>query len=191
MKATVVYGSVRAKRQGIKAARFVTRQLEQRGHDVELVDPLEYELPLLDLRFREYDEQDAPPDMRRLSELIKDSDAIVFVTGEYNHGIPPALKNIIDHFGPDYKWRVAAIASYSAGGFGGIRAALALRTVLAAVGLLTVPRTFPISRVQDSFNAQGEAVDTAYESRIQGFLDELEWYASAVAAARKKGVPDG
>jgi len=187
----VIYGSVRSKRQGIKAARFVCRQLEQRDHEVTLIDPLEYKLPLLDLRFREYEEDDAPLDMQRISSAIRGSDALVFVTGEYNHGVPPAMKNIIDHFGPDYKWRVAAIASYSAGNFGGIRAAIALRTVLAAVGLLTLPTTFPMSKVQDSFSASGEALESAYETRIQGFLDGLEWYAKAIATAREKGVPGG
>ncbi len=190
MNFAVIYGSVRSKREGIKAARFVVRQLEQRDHEVTLIDPLEYRLPLLDLRFREYDEDDAPMDMQRISAAIKDSDALVFVTGEYNHGIPPAMKNIIDHFGSDYKWKVAAIASYSAGGFGGIRAAQALRSVLAAVGLLTIPKTFPISKVQDSFNEVGEAVDSAYETRIQGFLDELEWVSAAIARAREKGTPE-
>ncbi len=190
MNFAVIYGSVRSKREGIKAARFVVRQLEQRDHEVTLIDPLEYRLPLLDLRFREYDEDDAPMDMQRISAAIKDSDALVFVTGEYNHGIPPAMKNIIDHFGSDYKWKVAAIASYSAGGFGGIRAAQALRSVLAAVGLLTIPKTFPISKVQDSFNEAGEAEDSAYEARIQGFLDELEWVSAAIARAREKGTPE-
>lgn len=189
MKYAVIYGSVRSKRQGIKAARFICRQLEQRDNEVKLIDPLEYKLPLLDLRFREYEEDDAPLDMQKISSAIRESDALVFVTGEYNHGIPPAMKNIIDHFGPDYKWRVAAIASYSAGNFGGIRAALALRTVLSAVGLMTLPATFAMSKVQDSFNDKGEALEQAYETRIQGFLDELEWYASAIAKAREKGVP--
>ncbi len=191
MRVAVIYGSVRSQRQGIKAARFVERQLRQRDHEVHLVDPQEADLPLLDLRYREYDEGEAPAAMEKLSATIKGSDALVFVTGEYNHGIPPALKNIIDHFGPDYKWRVAAIVSYSAGNFGGIRAALALRTVLAAVGLITIPRSFPISKVQDAFNREGEAIEEAYESRIQGFLDELEWYAGAIADAREKGVPEG
>lgn len=190
MRVAVVYGSVRSQRQGIKAARFVERQLKQRDHEVRFIDPMEAGFPLLDLRYREYDEGSAPEAMDRASAIIKDSDALVFVTGEYNHGIPPALKNIIDHFGPDYKWRVAAIVSYSAGNFGGIRAALALRTVLAAVGLITIPRSFPISKVQDSFNRDGEAIEEAYEKRIQGFLDELEWYAKAIAAQRAKGVPE-
>ena len=74
MKATVIYGSVRRKRQGIKAARFVVRQLRQREHDVDLIDPLEYQLPMLDLRYREYEEGSAPSDMEKISGLIRESD---------------------------------------------------------------------------------------------------------------------
>lgn len=189
MRATVIYGSVRSSRQGIRAARFVTRQLAARGHETELVDPLEYRLPLLERRFSEYEQDDAPEAMRRLSELIGRSDALVFVTGEYNHGIPPALKNLIDHFAAEYRWRIAGIASYSAGGFGGIRAALQLRTVLAGVGLLTMPRVFPMSVVHKSFSEEGDALDAAYEQRIPAFIEELEWYAGALSQARKKGLP--
>jgi len=191
MKAAVIYGSVRSHRQGIRAARFVARQLELRGHEVHFVDPLEYRLPLLERRYSEYEESEAPEPMRRLSALLGSSDALIFVTGEYNHGVPPALKNLIDHFAPEYRWRVAAIASYSAGGFGGIRAALQLRTILAGVGLMTMPQVFPMSTVHKSFNEDGEALDEAYATRIPAFLQELEWYAAALAAARSKGLPAG
>lgn len=48
LKIAVILGSVRSDRQGIKAARYIMRQLEQRGHEAVLVDPLEKRLPLLD-----------------------------------------------------------------------------------------------------------------------------------------------
>ncbi len=191
MKTAVIYGSVRDNRQGIRAARFVARKLKARNHEVSFVDPLEYRLPLLERRFSEYEESEAPEKMRSLSRLFRASDALVFVTGEYNHGVPPAMKNLIDHFAAEYKWRLAAIASYSAGGFGGIRAALQLRTVLAGVGLLTMPRIFPMSTVHKSFSEDGEALDEAYEARVQGFLEELDWYAEALRQARSQGVPEG
>ncbi|HEX6550473.1 MAG TPA: NAD(P)H-dependent oxidoreductase, partial [Gammaproteobacteria bacterium] len=46
LKIVVFYGSVRSARQGIKAARFVVSQCQARGHEVRLIDPLEYPLPL-------------------------------------------------------------------------------------------------------------------------------------------------
>jgi len=50
----VIYGSVRTSRQGIKGARFLVKKLEERGHNVTLIDPMEYKLPLLDKMYKEY-----------------------------------------------------------------------------------------------------------------------------------------
>lgn len=191
LKCVVIYGSVRSARKGIKAARFVVRKLEERGHDVTLVDPLEYRLPLLDKRYREYEKGQAPDVMEKLATLYREADVFVFVTGEYNHGIPPALKNLIDHFMNEYFWRPAGIVSYAGGSFGGVRAAVQLRVILGEVGLVTIPSMLPIPRVR-GFQDDGtpdEDDAEAYDRRAGRFLGELEWYANALKEARKKGVP--
>lgn len=189
LNTVVLYGSVRTERQGIRAARFVVDQLRQRGHQVTLVDPLEYELPLLDRMYKEYDEGQAPAPMEELATLYREADAFVVVSGEYNHGIPPALKNLVDHFMSEYLWRPAGIVSYSAGSFGGVRAAVQLRAVLAEVGMVTVPATMPVPKVSEAFDEQGRPQDEAWPKRAKKFLDEVEWYARALARARKEGVP--
>ena len=189
MKFVVLYGSVRQNRKGIRAARFVVRKLSERGHDVTLVDPLEFRLPLLEKMYKEYDSGEAPEAMERLAELYRAADGFVVCTGEYNHSLPPALSNLIDHFMNEYFWRPAGIACYSAGPFGGVRAAVHLRALLGEVGLVTIPSIFPMSRIGTSFDDDGNALDEAYDSRIGKFLDELEWYAEALAARRERGVP--
>lgn len=189
MKFVVIYGSVRSKRQGIKAARFVVRRLEERGHDVTLVDPLVDSLPLLDRMYKEYDEGRAPETLERLAGLFRAADGFVVVSGEYNHSVPPALSNLLDHFMSEYFWRPAGIACYSAGPFGGVRAAIQLRALLGEVGLVTVPSIFAVSRVGKSFDDDGTALDDAYPRRIGKFLDELEWYAEALAERRRRGTP--
>jgi NAD(P)H-dependent FMN reductase len=189
LKTVVVYGSVRQRRQGIKAARFVKNALEQRGHEVTLVDPLERKLPLLDKMYKEYPRGKAPEVLEDLAAIYREADAFVFVTGEYNHGIPPAMSNLIDHFMNEYFWRPAGIVSYSGGRFGGVRAGVHLRAVLGEVGMITIPSMFPVSKVQDAFGDDGKAVDDAYPKRIQRFLEELEWFAAALKEARKGGVP--
>ncbi|MCD4672917.1 MAG: hypothetical protein K8R77_09660 [Anaerolineaceae bacterium] len=70
-----------------------------------------------------------------------------------------------------------------------MRAASHLRDMLGEVGLASIPSTFPISKVQESFDEDGQALNPAYERRIQRFLNELEWYANALKEARKEGVP--
>jgi NAD(P)H-dependent FMN reductase len=180
---------VRSGRQGIKAARFVARKLEERGHATTLVDPAEHPLPLLDRMYKEYGEGEAPAPLERVAGMLRDADGFVVVTGEYNHGVPPALANLLDHFQKEYLWRPAGIASYSAGPFGGVRAAVHLRALLGELGLVTVPTMFPMSAVGKSFADDGTAVDEAYDRRIGKFLDELEWYAEALAHRRERGVP--
>ena len=185
----VLYGSVRMERKGIRAARFVVRQLERRGHATTLVDPLELRLPLLDRMYKEYPKGAAPPELERLAALYRTVDGFVIVSGEYNHGIPPALKNLLDHFLEEYFFRPAAIVCYSAGSFGGVRAAMQLRMTLAELGTVTIPSLLPIPKVQDAFDEQGEPADPAAERRAARFLDELDWFARALQAARSGGTP--
>ncbi|MBD3336452.1 MAG: NADPH-dependent FMN reductase [Candidatus Eisenbacteria bacterium] len=189
LEIAVVYGSVRSARQGIKAARFVQRQLEERGHQTTLVDPLERRLPLLDKRYSDYEEGRAPEVLEELAALYRKADAFVFVTGEYNHSIPPALKNLIDHFMNEYFWRPAGIVSYSGGSFGGVRAALQLRAILSEVGLITLPSIFAVPKVGSSFDDDGRPQDEGPGRRSKKFLDELEWYANALKLGREGGVP--
>lgn len=185
----VLYGSVRSDRQGIRAARFMVNQLARRGHETTLVDPLEIRLPLLDRMYKEHPKGTAPPDLERLAELYRAVDGFVIVSGEYNHGIPPALKNLLDHFLEEYFFRPSAIVCYSAGQFGGVRAAMQLRMTLAELGTVTIPSLFPVPKVQAAFDEAGEALDPAFEKRAKRFLDELEWFARALQAARAGGTP--
>jgi NAD(P)H-dependent FMN reductase len=189
LKFPILYGSVRETRQGIKAARFIDDQLRRRGHQTTLVDPLEYRLPLLDRMYKEYPKGEAPEVLERLATLYRAADGFVIVSGEYNHGIPPVLKNLLDHFLEEYFWRPSAIVCYSGGSFGGVRAAMQLRMTLAELGMPSIPSLFPVPKVQDAFEDDGRAKDAAVERRAQRFLDELEWYARALQEARAKGTP--
>jgi NAD(P)H-dependent FMN reductase len=182
----VLYGSVRTARQGIKAARFLVNQLSVRGHEVTLIDPMVYVFPMLDKRYFEFEPGQAPEAVEKVAQIFKRADGILIVSGEYNHGIPPALKNIIDHYKDEYKNKPSAIATYSGGPFGGVRVLAPLRAVLGELGMVSMPITFPISAVQDSFDEKGNAVEKAYEKRVQGFLDEFEWYIKVLQAGRNQ-----
>ncbi len=185
----VIYGSVRTGRQGIKAARFIVAECLSRGHRATLVDPAEEKLPLLDRMYKEYPEGLAPENLARLAERIRSADAFIVVSGEYNHSIPPALSNLMDHFLEEYFWRPSAIVCYSAGAFGGVRAAMQLRAMLCELGTPSIPSILPIPKVQDVFDDENRLLDPVYLRRTSRFLDELEWYAHALKEARKAGVP--
>jgi NAD(P)H-dependent FMN reductase len=185
----IFYGSVRHDRQGIRAARFFDVACRGRGHRVNLIDPAVDQLPLLDRMYKEYQPGQAPEVLQKLAGLVKAADAFIVVAGEYNHSIPPALSNLLDHFLEEYYWKPSAIVCYSAGAFGGVRAAMQLRAMLCELGTPSIPSLFPVPKVQDAFDEDGLPLDEAYNRRAVRFLDELEWYANALKAARGSGVP--
>ena len=168
--------------------RFLDGALRRRGHETSIVDAAEYRLPLLDRMYKEYALGTAPPVLERLAELYRRVDAFAVVSGEYNHGIPPALKNLLDHFLEEYFFRPSAIVCYSAGQFGGVRAAMQLRMTLAELGMPSIPSLLPVPRIQEAFTPDGEPTDPSFERRIERFFREFEWYADALRQARGRGV---
>lgn len=188
LKAAVIYGSVRSERQGIKAARFMTGELTRRGWEATLVDPKDSYLPLLDRMYKEL-RDDAPQTLKDLAALYRGVDAFVIVSGEYNHSIPPALSNLLDHFLEEYFWRPSAIVCYSAGAFGGVRAAMQLRMMLGELGMPSIPSILPFPRVASAFKDDGNLSDAGYASRVDRFIAELAWFAQALRRQRAGGVP--
>ncbi len=185
----VLYGSVRSDRKGIRFARYLVGQLEARGHAVHLIDALAYGLPLLDRMYKEYPKGEAPAALEEIAGQLRAADGFLIVCGEYNHGIPPALKNLMDHFLEEYYFRPSAIACYSQGPFGGVRAAMQLRMTLAEQGMPSIPATFPAPRVSQAYEEDGTPTDPASDRRAGRFLGEFEWYARALKAARAEGTP--
>jgi NAD(P)H-dependent FMN reductase len=185
----VLLGSVRRDRVGTRASKLIVRELERRGHQVELIDPLELQLPLLDRMYKEHPKGAAPEPLERLAEIYRGADGFLVVSGEYNHGIPPALKNLLDHFLEEYFWRPSGIVCYSAGGFGGVRAAMQLRMTLAELGMSSVPSLLPIPRIAEAIDEDGVARMPIVDQSANRFLDEFLWYAGALKEARVSGTP--
>ena len=155
----ILYGSVREARAGIRVVRYLNAALRRRGHMTAVIDAAEQRLPLLDRMYKEYECGSAPIVLEALAELYRRVDAFVIVSDEYNHGIQPALKNLLDHFLEEYFFRPSAIVCYSAGQFGGVRAAMQLRMTLAELGMSSIPSLLPIPRVQDAFTPAGDPTD--------------------------------
>jgi NAD(P)H-dependent FMN reductase len=185
----VIYGSVRVERQGIKAARFIVEELKRRGCEPVLIDPLEYRLPLLEMQYSDYQSGEAPAMLEELARIYRSADGFAIVSGEYNHGVPPALKNLLDYFLEEYFWRPSAIVCYSGGRFGGVRAAMQLRMILGELGMPSIPSLLPIGNVGESFTENGEPTDPRFADRHGKFFDEFLWYMDALGQRRAKGVP--
>jgi NAD(P)H-dependent FMN reductase len=189
LKLPVLLGSMRRDRMGIRAARLVIRTLEERGHDASLVDAMELQLPLLDRMYKEHPKGQAPENLEKLAALYRAADGFIIVSGEYNHGIQPAMKNLLDHFLEEYFWRPSGIVCYSQGSFGGVRAAMQLRMTLAELGMSSVPSLMPIPSIQNVLSEDGMPAHDWVTKSLARFLNEFEWYARALKAERNKGVP--
>ena len=189
LKVSVIYGSVRSARQGIKAAEYLANKLKKKNIQVNLIDPLEYDLPLLDKMYKEYEPGKAPADMEKLAGILTGSDGFLIVTGEYNHSIPPALKNLLDHFQTEYYFKPSAIASYSAGNFGGVRSAVHLRVILGELGMPAISSMLPMPFIGKLFDENLVPQNEFTEPSADRFIEEFIWYMEAFKERRLKGTP--
>ena len=169
---SIIYGSVRSDRQGIKAAKFLENKLLERDFKVHFINPLEYKLPLIDKMYKEFEKGTAPEPMETIAGMLNDSDGFLIVTGEYNHSIPPALKNMLDHFQKEYFFKPSAIASYSAGSFGGVRAAVHLRAVVGELGMPAISSMLPFPVIGNLFDENLKPLNDRINSSSSRFLGE-------------------
>jgi len=189
LKIPVILGTVRSDRVGLRVAKFVVNALSKRGHDVTLIDPVEYPLPILDRMYKEYASGAAPEVLERIAAIIKPADGYMIVSAEYNHSIPPGLSNLLDHFLEEYFFKPSAIVCYSAGQFGGVRAAMQLRAMLCEMGMPSIPSLLPFPRAGQMLDEHGAPTGDRPGSAADRFFDEFEWYANALKAARAAGTP--
>jgi len=186
---SIILSSVREKSQGIKVGKFLQSKCDEIGFNSTLIDPKEYNLPLLDKMYKEYPKGTAPEGLEKLHTLLSESDGYIIVTGEYNHSLPPALTNLMDYFREEYFFKPAAIASYSGGPIAGMRSAIQARIFLGELGLVTTKTILGIPGIHSAFDPEGKPQDATLLSKVKRFLDELQWYANALKEARSKGVP--
>src|SRR5207342_1060397 len=188
----VFYGSYRSDRMGIRLAQFVIERLRRRGDDAELIDAKAINLPILDRMYKEYPKGEAPEALETLAGKIRNADGFVFVTGEYNWGIQAGLKNLTDHFLEEWFWRPAAVVSYSAGRFAGVRAAIAWHGTLSEMGMVVISSTIaagPISQtLSEDAKPTGEG-GKALAHAFPRFADDLAWWMEAAKAQRERKKP--
>jgi NAD(P)H-dependent FMN reductase len=136
-KVGIITGSTRPNRKSLDVAKWALEVAKQRKDaEYELVDIKDFELPLLDEALPPSMGKYEQPHTKRWATKIGSLDSFVFVTPEYNHGIPGALKNAIDFLFAEWSHKAAGFVSY--GGASGARAVEHLRLVLAEVNVATV-----------------------------------------------------
>jgi chromate reductase len=120
--------------------------------------------------------------MLQMASAIKAADCFVIVSPEYNHSIPSALSAMMSHFGgSNYAYKMSAIVTYSAGPWGGMRAAVALRPFLSELGCLPVSKLTGIPVAHELLDDHGVPRDASNRmfNQLPSMLEQLEWFTIA------------
>ena len=179
---------------GPRVTSYIQSQLERRGNVVTVLDPIELDLPLLEKPCFAYSKSQAPDNLKQLQDILHASEAYVAITPEYNHAPSPALLNLLNHFGSStFSFKPSAIVSYSAGQWGGTRAAIALRPILSELGCLPVSSMIHIPKAQSVIREDGtlqnpEEMDE-WNSYIDRTFSQLEWWGEAAKNHRIQKDP--
>jgi len=178
-------------RLGDRVTKFCLQLLGARGHGVEVIDPLLEDLPMLRKPYFAYKAGSAPSELEQLAQKISAADGYVMISPEYNHTASPALLNMLNHFGSSsFSYKPSAICTYSAGQWGGARAAVSMRPVLSELGCLPVSAMIHVPAAHEVFDEAGEPLTerAQWESYFMRTFSQLEWWA--LAARRHREISD-
>lgn len=193
MKLQVIVGSTRPGRTTPRVAQWVADTAKSRENvEVELVDLADYPLPFFDEavspRYNP-DRQVSEPVQKWISK-INEGDAYIYVTPEYNHSITGVLKNAIDYLTWEMVKKPATVVAH--GTVGGARATMMLKEILSESKAAIIPSAVAFAGAGQAIDENGE-LDAETKARPYGpqdalnaTIDELLWYAEALAAARQK-----
>lgn len=185
LRVAIILGSTRPGRNGEAVCQWIYGIAKKRSDATfELVDIKDFNLPLLD--------EPIPPSMGQYnqehtkvwSSKIDSFDAYVFVTAEYNHGIPGALKNAIDFLFKEWNNKVAGFVSY--GSAGGVRAVEQLRLVMAELQVATVRAQVQLSLFTDFENFTKFKPALYNENSVNTMLDQVIAWGGALKVLRTK-----
>ena len=181
LRIPVLLGSVRRGRQSIKVARFASSRLARAGAESPLLDLSDFDLPIMEERLHKRD--DPPPGLEPFSASIREADAVVVVSPEYNGSMPGVLKNALDYIYDEWFRKPVGIVTVSGGGFGGVQVHYHLQLLFLRLKALPVAG-MPVSNVSQGFSQDGEPMEGHYEKAFAGFVETLLWYTRAIGAAR-------
>ena len=185
LRIAIIIGSTRPGRNGEAVAKWVYEIAQKRSDaEFEFVDIKDFNLPLLDEPVPPMMGQYSKPHTKTWAAKIDNFDGYVFVTPEYNHGIPGALKNAIDFLFAEWNNKAAGFVSY--GGVSGVRAVEHLRLVLAEVQLATIRNQVLLSMFTDFENFSVFKPDARHEKSVNEMFDQVIAWGGALKALREK-----
>lgn len=184
-----VSGPPKPARLGVRVGAACLGRLSSKNIASTLIDPIAIDAPHPFKPHFAYARGKVPERLDKLAGQIQRADAYVMVSPEYNHLMSPALSDLLNHFGSSlFSYKPSAIVTYSAGQWGGTRAAVSMRTFLSELGCLPVSAMIHVPHAQDVFNEDGGYIEGVDSDRWNGYLDrtldQLCWWSKAAAQQR-------
>lgn len=157
------------------------------GFAYEIIDLADWPLPMNDEPGMAALHPYTQSHTRAWSDKIKSSDAVVFVTPQYNWGYPAVLKNALDHLYHEWRGKPAAIVSY--GGHGGGKCAEQLRQVAAGLKMRMVA-TSPALTLSEEVIRHGATLNPMqdfepYVDSVKQAFDELTVQLTSASESEK------
>jgi NAD(P)H-dependent FMN reductase len=154
---SILSASVRRERKSHRVALYFKKYLEEHFiSTTEILDLKEYNFPIFEDTLKT--SQNPTEKLIEFANKIKNSDAIIIVTPEYNGGYPASLKNVIDVLYDEWHGRPISLCTVTSGALGGSQALLSLQFSLWKIGALTVTNMFCVSNVANTFDEKGNAI---------------------------------
>jgi NAD(P)H-dependent FMN reductase len=180
----VVVASTRPGRGGLAVGKwFEERAREHGGFDVAFVDLAEVNLPFLDEpkhpRFKDYTQEHT----KKWSAIVSAADAFVFVTPEYNYGMPATLLNALDFLFREWNYKPAAFVSYG-GVSGGTRSQQMAKLVITSLRMMPIPEAVTIPFYERAMKGGVFTGDEIQAKSAKGMLDELLRWTNALRPMR-------
>lgn len=184
VKIAIIVGSTRPGRRSKQVADWVlTKATSRGGADFEMLDLADFNLPLLD--------EPLPPSMgdykhehtKVWAETISRFDGFIFVTAEYNHSVPGALKNALDFIYAEWNNKAAGFVSY--GSAGGVRAAENLRLIAGELQIADVRAQVALPFATDFENFTTFTPSQSAEEALEPLLDQLISWSTALKTIRR------
>jgi len=183
LKIGIILGSTRPGRNGEAVAKWVDGLAQKRTDATfELVDVADYNLPLLDEPNPAMMQQYTKEHTKVWSKKISEFDGFIFVTAEYNHSIPGALKNAIDYLNVEWKNKAVGFVAY--GSAGGTRAVEALRLVAGELHMADVRAQVMLSLFTDFQNKSVFTPDPHHEGALNDVFEQVIAWSGALKTLR-------
>lgn len=181
MHITILSGSTRINRMSHRVAVGLANYINNHGqHTAEVIDLAEYRFPLMEEVLHRL--PNPPAGLEEFAHKIRQSDAHIMVSPEYNGSYTAALKNAVDYLKEgEFQRKAVGVVSVTTGMMGGMRAALAMQQLVLGIGGYALPQMLTVGHVAQRFEENGDLLDPVFEKNVQSFLNNFYWLGEAVA----------